>query len=50
MRMNLSANKQGFIYFNEVLFGFYKSLQNKQPLFKNGLNNRRAAHLIEEAE
>lgn len=49
MRMNLQANIQGYIFYNEVLFGFYKTLYTKQKEFVKGLN-RVAVNLIEEAE
>jgi hypothetical protein len=47
--MNLQANIQGFIFYNEVLFGFYKSLYTKHKEFLKGMN-REAVNLIDEAE
>jgi hypothetical protein len=39
MRMNITSNKEGYVYFNEVLFGFYKNYFQKSPVFNNGLKN-----------
>jgi hypothetical protein len=31
--MNLESNEHGFMFYNEVLFGFYKNMYTKHPNF-----------------
>jgi len=39
MKMNLKSDKSGFMFFNEVIFGFYRNLYYKSKIFKEGLKN-----------
>lgn len=50
MKMNLSANRHGYMFFNEVLFGFYKNLYTHSKMFKDGLLNPNSVILIDDAE
>lgn len=38
------------MYYNEVLFGFYKNFYSHQPQFRDGLSHPKTALLIEKAE
>lgn len=50
MKMNLQANRHGYMFFNEVLFGFYRNLYTKSKNFKEGLLNPNSQILIDDAE
>ncbi len=48
--MNLKSDKAGFMYFNEVIFGFYRNLYYKSKMFKEGLKNPKSQMIIDEIE
>jgi len=50
MKMNLNSDNQGFMYFNEVMFGFYKNLYYKSKIFKDGLSNPKSQMIIDDVE
>ena len=50
MKMNLKSDKAGFMYFNEVIFGFYSNLYYKSKMFKEGLKNPKSQMIIDEIE
>lgn len=50
MKMNLQSNKEGKMYFNHVLFGFYKQIYLRSESFRDGLSHPKTYQIIEEAE
>ena len=50
MKMNLQSNKEGQMYFNNVLFGFYKQIYLRSELFREGLSHPKTYQIIEDVE
>ena len=38
MKMNLKPNIRGFMFYNEVLFGFYSNYYTKDKQYLKGMN------------
>lgn len=50
MKMNLQSNKEGQMYFNHVLFGFYKNIYLRSEQFRQGLTHPKTFAIIEGVE